>query len=322
MTAKKPLSERKTGLLIAALGGLAGGPIGLLVSPYVLLLLNNTLKGKNGKQPNRFIPWALIGVIGSPICWLPFLPETKQQRTNNHAEKNISEKRRPEPKIKSPESQLPLPAYKPAALVEYKLISERISSWQSQPNEKRLVDVELVDRVTADNIRKIAGEIISSAGRAYGYTNISFRLPDSRGGWAQADLLLSGELSSSDIGRIRVKFQGLTIEEMAALYQTRTDPVARAMGSVLGTWIYTEVPPGEKIQLIKTDDSLIMKHTSAGGGHTREHEMTSRPTATGMRIVDKENNSFGEYYMINKKGDLEFWSENGNFYTAPKFVSR
>jgi DNA repair exonuclease SbcCD ATPase subunit len=72
VTAKKPLSERKTGFLIAALAGVAGGPIGLVASPLVLYLLTRVLKPKNGKQPNRFIPWALVGIAGVPLSLLPF----------------------------------------------------------------------------------------------------------------------------------------------------------------------------------------------------------------------------------------------------------
>ena len=64
---KKPLSERPLGYGIAVLGGLLGAPLGLLVSPGVLFLLNKTMQGKEGKRPNRFATWALIGIIGAPI---------------------------------------------------------------------------------------------------------------------------------------------------------------------------------------------------------------------------------------------------------------
>lgn len=51
---------------------MAGGPIGLVASPLVLYLLTRVLKPKDGKQPNRFIPWALAGVAGVPLSLLPF----------------------------------------------------------------------------------------------------------------------------------------------------------------------------------------------------------------------------------------------------------
>jgi hypothetical protein len=69
---KKPLSETRGGLLIAALAGIPGGPIGIFASPLILYLLTFFVKGKDGKNPNRFLPWFLIGIIGVPVCLLPF----------------------------------------------------------------------------------------------------------------------------------------------------------------------------------------------------------------------------------------------------------
>jgi len=64
---QKPLSERPLGYGLALLGGLLGAPLGLLTSPAVLYVLNQQMKPKEGKQPNRFAAWALIGIIGAPI---------------------------------------------------------------------------------------------------------------------------------------------------------------------------------------------------------------------------------------------------------------
>jgi len=64
---KKPLSESPLGYVFAVLGGLPAFPIGLLASPGVLFLLNKIMKEKEGKRPNRFAVWALIGIIGAPI---------------------------------------------------------------------------------------------------------------------------------------------------------------------------------------------------------------------------------------------------------------
>lgn len=64
----KPLSERPQGYLLALAGGLLGGAPGLIASPLVLLGLNNVLKPTDDKKPNRFRAWALIGIIGVPVC--------------------------------------------------------------------------------------------------------------------------------------------------------------------------------------------------------------------------------------------------------------
>jgi hypothetical protein len=69
----KPLSQKPLGYGLAVLGGLLGGPVGIFVSPGVLFLLNKTMKADADKKPNRFLAWALIGVIGAPISSASFV---------------------------------------------------------------------------------------------------------------------------------------------------------------------------------------------------------------------------------------------------------
>ncbi|CAK6694695.1 DUF4352 domain-containing protein [Synechococcus sp. BA-124 BA4] len=68
---KKPLSEKPLGYVIAVAGGLLGGPIGLFTSPFVLFGLTKLMKANEGKQPNRFLAWALVGIIGAPLSIAP-----------------------------------------------------------------------------------------------------------------------------------------------------------------------------------------------------------------------------------------------------------
>ena len=69
----KPLSEKPVGYVLAILGGTIGAPLGWITSPVVLLILNNVMKRKDEKQPNRFLVWSLIGIIGAPISLAPIL---------------------------------------------------------------------------------------------------------------------------------------------------------------------------------------------------------------------------------------------------------
>ena len=61
---ERPLSHTKRGKLLAAAGGLAGGPLGVIVSPLVLMLVN---AGK--KDGNRFLIWFLLGIPISAGLW-------------------------------------------------------------------------------------------------------------------------------------------------------------------------------------------------------------------------------------------------------------
>jgi len=77
---QKPLSEKPLGYLIAVLGGTLGFPLGWITSPFVLVILNNMMQGKEGKQPNRFLVWSLIGFFGAPISAFPYLNESSRIR--------------------------------------------------------------------------------------------------------------------------------------------------------------------------------------------------------------------------------------------------
>jgi hypothetical protein len=71
--ARKPLSEKPLGYILAATGGILGGPIGVILSLVVLFTLSAILKPKDGKVPNRFKYWILSGIVGVPLSLMPFM---------------------------------------------------------------------------------------------------------------------------------------------------------------------------------------------------------------------------------------------------------
>ena len=83
-----PLSKGFKGYFLAYIGGVFGGPLGCVVSPFVLYRLKRTMKEKDGQNPNIFKRWALIGIVAAPLCWVPLnlLPETdvsEKKASNN-----------------------------------------------------------------------------------------------------------------------------------------------------------------------------------------------------------------------------------------------
>jgi hypothetical protein len=63
----RPLSERPLGYFLAFLGGGLAMPFGFIYSPLVLFALSKIMISVDGKQPNRFARWALIGCIAVPV---------------------------------------------------------------------------------------------------------------------------------------------------------------------------------------------------------------------------------------------------------------
>jgi hypothetical protein len=65
----KPLSAKPLGYVLAILGGFfTAGPLGLVVSPLALLAIAKAQKWDSQRKPNRFLTWALVGIIGAPVC--------------------------------------------------------------------------------------------------------------------------------------------------------------------------------------------------------------------------------------------------------------
>lgn len=109
---KKPLSETPTGYILAAIGGILGGPIGLFASPCILYLLNHTLSPKNGKQPNRFLVWVFIGIIGAPLAWVPLQGGQDVTRESRNPEPLPEEQNSPDETSFNPSIESPCYPYK------------------------------------------------------------------------------------------------------------------------------------------------------------------------------------------------------------------
>jgi hypothetical protein len=75
----KPLSEKPLGYILAAAGGILGGPIGIIASLAVIFALSKIMVAKDGKNPNRFLVWAAVGVIGAPLSLVPFMGGSPQE---------------------------------------------------------------------------------------------------------------------------------------------------------------------------------------------------------------------------------------------------
>jgi len=69
----KPLSQKPLGYILAVLGGTLGGPLGWVISPAVLVVLNKIFVDTETKKTNRFLIWSLIGIVGAPISISPFM---------------------------------------------------------------------------------------------------------------------------------------------------------------------------------------------------------------------------------------------------------
>jgi len=175
---------------------------------------------------------------------------------------------------------------------------------------KRSVDVRLSRRASKDQLRNIANEIMTSDDTEYERTFITFYLPDMQvgtGAWATAH---------SD-PNLEIIILGSTEEEFAAMQKQSSAKPGR---EIIGTW-YDEAPyASRKLVLYKENNKLIME-SHFKDGSTMIQELIEKKSSLGRRLEEKEGSSFGEFYIINKNGDLEMRDSEGLIATAKKIKS-
>jgi len=66
---RKPLAFTKMGKLLALLGGIPCGPLGMAISPAALCLINRFTR-ESDRKINRFLIWSLLGIPAFFTLWL------------------------------------------------------------------------------------------------------------------------------------------------------------------------------------------------------------------------------------------------------------
>ncbi len=171
---------------------------------------------------------------------------------------------------------------------------------------KRSVVVILEKKISKDNLHNLAYKIKNSDPANYQRTFIGYYLKGkdkNNGYWATTNFNPN----------LEVRMLGLSIEDEAVL----TKPVvSTANKDVLGVWLDDHPGVGAKMTIYHSKDGKLYLERSYSDGSSGRKEMINFAIENGKRIEDKEGNDFGEYFIINKANQLEFWSKNGNYYTA------
>ena len=169
---------------------------------------------------------------------------------------------------------------------------------------KRSVYIQLSRKVSEEALRSIALEVKNLDHRQYDRTFISYFLPGrdvEDGKWA----------TSHFDPDLTIKIRGLSIEEEAFL---RSD-VIDSTWEVIGGWFDEEF--GKKLTIYKQDDMLYMERKFPDGS-AFSFELIEKPSPRGRMFERVSDDNFGEYYLIDQQGHLQFWGRNGHFATAWK----
>lgn len=164
---------------------------------------------------------------------------------------------------------------------------------------KRVVEIELDKRISEDELRQIANAIHKkSPGFERTFILYSISGENSVSAWAATEF--NPDLSVTILGASKEEFERLG------------QSVDKIDGDIFGRWIshngYTSVITAYDAK----EKTYIIERYGDGSEHENEYIKTQQDGLIRLEI----DNDHGEYYLINKKGELEFWNDNGMFYTA------
>ncbi|NQT17375.1 MAG: hypothetical protein HQ582_31765 [Planctomycetes bacterium] len=202
--------------------------------------------------------------------------------------------------IPTPRSEQPTATSIPKD-VTYTIIEKNIV-----PGIKRSLDIRLNRKVSQDVLSSIAMELKNSDPNSYERTFIGYYLPDMKVGagcWATTHFNPN----------LEVRVLGLTAEQERAFTQQRADPSRE----IIGSWLDESIGGANVTTIFRKDGRLFMENTYSDGSAGTD-ELVETPSPDGRRFDSKPDRGFGEYYLINSKGELQLLDQDGPFMTAKK----
>lgn len=178
-----------------------------------------------------------------------------------------------------------------------------ITKDESKRDIKRVVEIVLPERVDQSTLEALAIQIKESNRTHYQRTFIGWRIKGEEGGayWAKTDF----------VPELTVQFLGAREADYKKLKATQA-----SAGKVIGSWMSSWGSDNKMVGYQKGGKTFIISTYTDGSSGTKE--FVNKKVSGQPVLVDAEGSDFGEYFLINAHGDLEFWSENGKFYTAQK----
>lgn len=172
-----------------------------------------------------------------------------------------------------------------------------------QRNVKRTVEVRLASRTDEDSLKVLAQEIYDLSKAKVERTFIGYRIAgegSDQAFWATTNY--DPDLKIHIMGKNATDYERL-----------KSMPLPE--GEILGSWMVSDGIDYRIVAYMK-GGKAYMQTIYDTKGSDKEYELTE--TDEGIKLQLEDVGDFKEYYIINKAGDLEFWSENGNYFTAKK----
>lgn len=171
---------------------------------------------------------------------------------------------------------------------------------------KRQLEVVLSRKVSADVLKAIAYDLKGRDPQTYEKTFISYRIAGIDGGgfWAQTHFSPN----------LEVKILGIDAETERSLLEGTPGKSDR---DIVGVWLEDRTSVENRIEIYRKNQTLYIERTYADRSSGID-KLTEETAPNGVRLFDRPNNEYGEYYLLTNDGNLQYWNKTRNYYTAKK----
>ncbi|MDE1528185.1 zinc ribbon domain-containing protein [Pseudomonas carnis] len=175
-----------------------------------------------------------------------------------------------------------------------------------QEGRPRKVEVILPKRLNEADLVEVAEAIRVNTKNKAERTFIGFRVEGQTESTYWANASFDQDLKTSLFGLSLEDYEKLRALDLTA-YPNR-----------MGSWLRDSGAMGNVMVLYKQNDKyLIDSIFPSGGKRTVEYSSKKLPDG-GLRLDDPETD-FNEHYVVDAKGNLQGWGENGVYMTLPPF---
>lgn len=165
----------------------------------------------------------------------------------------------------------------------------------------RKVEVMLTKRLSDAELAEVAKAVRANTDFKAEKTFIGFRVEGQSDKAYWANVSFDPDFRSSLIGTSAQDYQALKTMDL------------KAYPDMVGSWLQ-DGALGHVMVLYKRDGKYFIDSVFPGGGKNTESFTAKKLPDGGLRLDDPEQD-FGEYYVVDAKGNLQGWGENGVYMT-------
>lgn len=167
----------------------------------------------------------------------------------------------------------------------------------------RKVEVTLPKRLSDSELAVVAQAIRADTKFKADRTFIGFRVEGQTDSAYWANASFDPDFKSSLIGLSASDYQALRALDL------------KAYPDMIGSWL-RDGALGHVMVLYNRNGKYLIDSIFADGGKNTRSYLSKKLPDGGLRL-DEPKNSFGEYYVVDAKGNLQGWGGNGVYMTLP-----